>query len=215
MAPLALPLGSPQSLSKDLLESTFRGWQLHSSTTRSPFARAVKYTSIDTGEDSTLPDYPPLDLKPWEYCDFSYLGFDPLSNKHNVLVQTVKVVKRLFWVFTRGSGSWSRIEPLVPEEKISFPSEHENAIHLISDPANPADSDTSGLPVKFILAFDMGEDQLRKIPLPDDPFPRKLTQSGGCLILVKWYFNMLYQNPQNTPTRDDAKIVNFFRSVGL
>jgi hypothetical protein len=61
----------------------------------------------------------------------------------------------------------------------------------------------------------MGEEQLRKIPLPDDPFPRKLTQSGGCLILVKWYFNMLYQNPQNSPTRDDAEIVNFFCSVGL
>jgi hypothetical protein len=113
-----------------------------------------------------------------------------LSNEHKVLlVQTLpdsqNPLKRLFWVFTRSSGSWSQIHPFPPEQVFGFPKNEQGdvvfangAIHCIYDPeSGPSD--------KYILAFDMLEGQLRKIPYPDDSFPGELTQFGGHLALIE------------------------------
>jgi hypothetical protein len=58
-------------------------------------------------------------------------------------------------------------------EKVVFAN---GAIHCICDAE------------KYILAFDMVEEQLRKIPLPDDSFHGQLTQSGGHLALIQTIF---------------------------
>jgi hypothetical protein len=96
--------------------------------------------------------------------------------------------KRLFWVFTRGSGSWSQIHPF---PKFDFPLDlrqvvfANGAIHCICD-ADAHLSSRRGPSKKHILAFDMVEGgQLRKIPHPDDSFPGELTQFGGRLALIE------------------------------
>jgi F-box interacting protein len=147
--------------------------------------------SPDTGEYSTLPDYPPLDFK--DYCRYySYLGVDTLSNEYKVLLlQTVGPVKYT-WVFTPASGSWRRIiEPRVPHGyTLDFLDEDDNnkvvfangAINFFS--CDGAHDDPAG---KYILAFDMKEEQFRKIPLPydSDSVSGYLIQTCGHLAFIE------------------------------
>lgn len=147
----------------------------------------------DTGEYSTLADIPlrPPALYDWYLDKVYYYGFDILSNEHEhkvLFVQNVyyrKLLKTLFWVFTRGSGSWSQIHPFPLEQiKLFFtrsdPVFANGAIHFNHDSYN-------GKPEKYIFAFDIVEGQVRKIPYPDDSFWGDLTQFGGRLALRKYY----------------------------
>jgi hypothetical protein len=100
--------------------------------------------SPDTGEYSTLPHVPPLAFPvKFPIRDYKnyYFGFDTLSNEQKVLVvQSVwlsrTLLNRFFWVFTRGSGSWSQMQPF---PKFDFPLDFRKvvfangAIHCICD----------------------------------------------------------------------------------
>ncbi|KAE8023678.1 hypothetical protein FH972_009350 [Carpinus fangiana] len=147
---------------------------------------------LDTGEYSTLADLPRPPGLYYPYIDeVHYLGFDTLSSEHEhefLLVQRFvlgNLFERLCWVFTRGSGSWRQIH--------SFPLEGEQ-IKLVDDyssgvVANGAIHFNSHFSYggtstgKYILAFDMVEGQVRKIPYPDVSFYGYLTKFGGRLAL--------------------------------
>ncbi|XP_059446896.1 F-box/LRR-repeat protein At2g40920-like [Corylus avellana] len=149
----------------------------------------------DTGEYSTLADLPPRHpaLHYKYFNSVYYFGFDALSNEHEhehkvLLVQSVyygeALWKRLFWVFTRGSGSWSQIPKIVGFRGDSDQVVANGAIHFNYNSYGRR-------PEKYILAFDMVdmvEGQLRKIPYPpDDSFHGYLTQFGGRLALRGYY----------------------------
>jgi F-box interacting protein len=156
--------------------------------------RKLHIYRLDTGEYSTLSDLPrPPGLYDRYWDTVHYFGFDTLSSEHEhkvLLVQSVclgTLFERLFWVFTRGSGSWRQIHP--------FPLEREQ-MQLVDKCSNGVVANGaihfnhhfiySGSTDKYILAFDMVdmvEGQIRKIPYPDVSFHGYLTQFGGRLAL--------------------------------
>jgi F-box interacting protein len=156
----------------------------------------VPIFSPDTGEVSTLPD------NPGQYgrwgCFDRFFGFDPSSNKHKVLL--VHAQLWLFWIFTLGSGSWRQIHAVPPEQVFYVPFRSKEvvyangAIHWIFLGSESVDESSDGLfyrggsclHEKCILAFDMVEEQFRKIPFPDDlSFPAYLAEFGGRLALME------------------------------
>jgi hypothetical protein len=157
--------------------------------------------SPDTGEVSLLPDEP-------RQCRINngfdqYLGFDPSSNKHKVLI--VHHSLWLFRIFTLGSGgSWRTIHTYLPKEKINhrWPRNvvyANGAIHwfyfgseyVVDHPDNGIYYRSRGrggnyLYEKCIVCFDMADEQFTRIPFPDDDsFPQYLTEVGGNLALME------------------------------
>jgi F-box interacting protein len=154
-----------------------------------------------TGEVSTLPDYPhdPYML----YDPVFYFGFHPLSNEYKVLF-FARIREAGFWIFSSSSLSWSRIHPPTPErfdieQSFSYckPIFLNGSIHSIYEASPVPDYIYTGrppvLPEIYVLAFDMADEKFRKIPYPDFSSSSfvpnlKLTEFGGCLVLIKDYF---------------------------
>ncbi|KAE8023688.1 hypothetical protein FH972_009360 [Carpinus fangiana] len=124
----------------------------------------------------------------------AFTNLNPLSNDQKVLLvqrergvwHSQSPMKRLFWVFARSSGSWRRIHPFLPEQNFRFPTDLKKVVFAGGSIYFNYESDQFGDPFeKYILAFDMAEEQFRKIPCPDPFFPAKLIECGGFLGLIQ------------------------------
>ncbi|KAE8023621.1 hypothetical protein FH972_009296 [Carpinus fangiana] len=154
-----------------------------------------------TGEVSTLPDDPCI-----HFYSVFYFGFHPLSNEYKVLV-IGRYEQPGYWIFSSSSLSWRRIHPLTPERFdietfCTFFSYRQHiflngSIHSIYEASPDPDYIYTGRPPVlheiYVSAFDIADEKFRKIPYPDfsssSYFPNlKLTEFGGCLVLIKDYF---------------------------